>query len=204
MSLALGRSVGAAGPITVPVAGPSPVGSVEQRVAALSWSTIHADLDARGFAVVPALLKDAECVGLTALYEQPSRFRSRVVMARHGFGRGEYRYFARPLPDAIAALRAASYPRLVPLADAWSERMRQPRRYPATLDALHAECRAVGQVRPTPLLLKYGPDDDNCFAVHHRPVEGTRGSYRVNMRHGVSRIRRGQRFAAGIIFHDAV
>lgn len=234
-------------------------GGIEQRVPALGWSDIHTELDARGFAVVPALLTGNECVGLASLYDEPARFRSRVVMARHGFGRGEYRYFEHPLPDVIGARRAAAYPRLVPVADVWAERLRQPRRYPPTLDAFHAECRAVGQVRPTPLLLKYGPGDYNClhqdlygdvvfplqlavllsrpgedfeggelvlteqrprmqsrvevvplsqgdaviFAVHHRPVAGTRGSYRVNMRHGVSRIRRGQRFTAGIIFHDA-
>jgi hypothetical protein len=147
-------SIGAAGP---------GAGSVEQRVAALDWSRILAELDARGFAVVPGLLTADECVGLAALYDEPTRFRSRVVMARHGFGRGEYRYFEHPLPDLITALRAASYPRLVPVADAWSQRLRQPRRHPATLDALHDECRAVGQLRPTPLLLKYGPDDYNCL-----------------------------------------
>ena len=186
-------------------------------------------------------------------------FRSRVVMARHGFGRGEYQYFALPLPETVAQLRAASYPQLVPIANAWAERLQQAREWPATLAALHEQCRALGQVRPTPLLLKYGPDDYNCmhqdlygelvfplqlavllsepgedfsggefilteqrprmqsraevvplrrgtgvvFAVQQRPVSGVRGNYRVNMRHGVSRVRSGERFTLGVIFHDA-
>jgi hypothetical protein len=233
--------------------------SISERVVAVEWPRIHAELDARGFAVARALLNPEECGELVALYDEPERFRSRVVMARHGFGRGEYRYFDHPLPNVVRQIRAAVYPRLVPVANAWGERMRLERHFPATLDAFHAECRAAGQTRPTPLLLKYGHDDYNClhqdlygdvafplqlavllsrpgedfdggelvlteqrprmqsrvevvplergdavvFAVHHRPVQGTRGSYRVNMRHGVSRVRRGQRFTAGIIFHDA-
>jgi hypothetical protein len=230
-----------------------------RKLAAVDWSRMHADLDARGFAITRSLLTAGECEHLVALYDEPARFRSRVVMARHGFGRGEYQYFDHPLPELVRQLREAAYPRLVPVADAWAERMRVDRRFPKALDELHAECRAAGQMRPTPLLLKYGADDYNClhqdlygdvtfplqlvvllsrpgedfeggelvlteqrprmqsrvevvplergdavvFAVHHRPVQGTRGSYRVNMRHGVSRVRRGQRFTAGIIFHDA-
>jgi hypothetical protein len=238
-----------------------PIGapSIEARASALPWPHVRRDLDARGFACLPALLTASECRALAALYDHPEQFRSRVVMSRHGFGRGEYQYFEHPLPGVVTDLRVAMYPHLVPIANAWAERMGQEQRFPEELEALHAECRAVGQVRPTPLLLKYGPDDYNClhqdlygdvifplqlavllnepgqdftggefvlteqrprmqsrvevvplargdaviFAVHHRPVEGTRGSYRVNMRHGVSRIRSGHRFTAGIIFHDA-
>ena len=233
--------------------------SIEERIAAIPWEQVHTDLDARGFACVPRLLGAAECRGLIALYDDPARFRSRVVMNRHGFGSGEYQYFDHPLPDLVARLRAAAYPVLWPIANAWAERMRVERRFPATLEALHAECRGAGQVRPTPLLLRYGAGDYNClhqdlygevvfplqlavllsqpdadftggevvlteqrprmqsrvevvplergdaviFASRHRPIEGTRSSYRVQMRHGVSRVRSGHRFALGIIFHDA-
>jgi hypothetical protein len=233
--------------------------STEERVAALPWATIHEELDARGVARAPALLSAVECRGLIGLYDEAALFRSRIVMSRHGFGRGEYQYFEHPLPDLVTRLRAATYLELAPIANAWAERMHLERRFPPALEALHAECRAAGQNRPTPLLLKYGADDYNClhqdlygevvfplqlavllsepgkdfaggevvlteqrprmqsrvevvplergdamiFASHQRPVEGTRGSYRVQMRHGVSRIRRGERYAMGIIFHDA-
>lgn len=216
-------------------------------------------LDERGFATIPELLSPDECHEMKALYDRPDRFRSRVVMARHGYGRGEYQYFAHPLPPLVASLRASLYPPLVPITNAWTERLRQERRFPPTLDQLQAMCRAAGQERPTPLLLKYGPDDFNClhqdlygdvvfplqvtvllsdprhdfsggefvlteqrprrqsrvevvplalgdavvFTVNHRPVASTRGDARVNMRHGVSRIRSGARFTLGIIFHDA-
>jgi hypothetical protein len=226
---------------------------------ALPWETIGADLDARGFALTGRLLTAAECRALAALYDDPERFRSRVIMARHGFGRGEYQYFAEPLPDLVGVLRREVYPHLVPVANAWAERLGDEVRFPPTLAALAARCREAGQSRPTPLLLRYGPDDHNClhqdlygevafplqlavllsepgrdfsggelvlaeqrprmqsrvevvplargegviFAVNHRPVQGTRGVYRVRMRHGVSRIRTGQRFTLGVIFHDA-
>jgi hypothetical protein len=232
---------------------------IEQRVAALGEAAWLAELDVRGFACVKNLLSATECTALTALYDQPNLFRSRVVMSRHGYGRGEYQYFDHPLPNTVLQLRAAAYPHLVPVANAWHERMKSEQRFPATLDELHAQCRALGQTRPTPLLLKYAADDYNClhqdlygemvfplqlavllsapgadfeggefllteqrprmqsraevvplqrgdavvFAVRHRPVDGTRGSYRVNMRHGVSRVRSGQRFTLGVIFHDA-
>lgn len=233
--------------------------TLEERIAALPWAQLAVDLEARGFAQTGALLTAEECRTLVTLYDDAARFRSRVVMARHGFGRGEYQYFAHPLPDLVAHLRRTTYPRLVPIANAWTERLREDRRFPPTLEELHAECQAAGQSRPTPLLLRYGTDDYNClhqdlygevvfpiqlavllsepgedfaggefvmteqrprmqsrvevvplrrgegvlFAVHRRPVEGTRGPYRVTMRHGVSRLRQGRRFTLGVIFHDA-
>jgi hypothetical protein len=236
-----------------------PVTPIRDRVAALPWSELCAALDERGFATAGPLLTAAECAALVALYAEPDRFRNRVVMARHGYGRGEYQYFAHPLPDLVVELRAASYPRLVRVANAWAERLRRETRFPPSLAALQARCRAAGQTRPTPLLLKYGPDDFNClhqdiygelvfplqltvllsdpsadfsggefvlteqrprmqsrvevvplrrgdlviFPVHHRPVAGKRGDYRVNVRHGVSRIRAGSRYSLGVIFHDA-
>ncbi|NYZ15294.1 2OG-Fe(II) oxygenase [Azospirillum sp. RWY-5-1] len=226
---------------------------------ALDWTAIARDLEETGVAVTGPLLAEAEARDLVALYPDKDRFRNRVVMERHGYGRGEYKYFAYPLPPPVAALRQAAYPRLAPIADLWNERLRDARRYPATLDGYLAECHAAGQVKPTPLLLKYGPDDFNClhqdlygdmvfpfqmvlllsrpgvdftggeftlveqrprvqsraevvplghlqaaiFAVRHRPARGTRGFHRVNLRHGVSRVRSGERFTAGIIFHDA-
>ncbi|HEY2733479.1 MAG TPA: 2OG-Fe(II) oxygenase [Polyangiales bacterium] len=119
--------------------------------------------------MLPALLSADECSALAGLYPDASRFRSRIIMARHNFGRGEYQYFDDPLPDLVSQLRAASYPRLVPIANAWSARMKLERRWPDALDALRAECRAVGQVKPTSLLLKYGPGDYNCL---HRDLYG--------------------------------
>jgi len=225
---------------------------------AYDWIQITADLDAFGAAVLPGLLTPQQCQDLAALYDR-ELFRSQVVMARHGFGRGEYKYFRYPLPDPIADLRMSLYPRLAPVANRWSERMGADARYPASHADYLGQCQATGQTRPTPLLLKYGPGDYNClhqdlygdlhfpmqaaillsqpgedftggefvlteqrprmqsrvevvpltqgdgviFAVSQRPVSGTRGSYRVTLRHGVSRIRTGRRFTAGIIFHDA-
>jgi hypothetical protein len=228
-------------------------------LSAFDWSAIAAQLDASGSAVLPALLSAADCVALADLYPEERHFRSRVVMSRHGFGRGEYKYFAYPLPPLIAELRAALYPHLAPIANAWSQRLGEARHYPAALDAFLERCHAAGQCKPTPLLLQYGPQDYNClhqdlygewvfplqatvllsrpardftggefvlteqrprmqsraevvplaqgdavvFAVHHRPVRGTRGDYRVNLRHGVSRIHSGRRRTLGLIFHDA-
>jgi uncharacterized protein len=233
--------------------------SVARRVAALAWPALSAELDASGSVVVPQLLTPEECAALVALYDEPAHFRSRVVMARHGYGRGEYQYFADPLPALVRALREAAYAPLAGLANAWHERMRLTRRFPDELSALHAECAREGQLRPTPLLLKYGPGDYNClhqdvygellfplqiavllsapgeafsggefvlteqrprmqsrvevvplrqgdaviFAVRQRPVSGARGSYRVQMRHGVSRVRSGARYTLGVIFHQA-
>jgi hypothetical protein len=225
----------------------------------IDWHAIAAQLDATGCAVLPSLLPPEACRELAELYAADDLFRSRVVMSRHGFGRGEYKYFAYPLPPLIAELRATLYPHLAPIANEWSRRLGEERRYPPTLRAFLASCHAAGQVKPTPLLLQYGPDDYNClhqdlygewvfplqltvllsepqrdfaggefvlteqrprmqsraevvplgmgdavlFAVHHRPVRGTRGDYRVNLRHGVSRVRSGRRHTLGIIFHDA-
>jgi len=226
----------------------------------LDWPRIAADLDATGCAVTPPLLDAADCARLAALYDDPAPFRSRVVMARHGFGRGEYRYFAYPLPDPLPALRASLYAGLAPVAERWRQALGgagEP--FPATLDAFLARCHAAGQAKPTPLLLSYGPGDYNClhqdlygplvfplqatillsapgrdfaggefvlteqrprmqsrvevvpltqgqaviFAVNQRPVQGTRGTYRVAMRHGVSRVRSGLRRTLGLILHDA-
>jgi len=233
--------------------------TIGDRLAAIEWTALADELDAQGAARIAGLLTAAECEALRALYTQDERFRSRVVMARHGFGRGEYRYFRYPLPALIAELREAFYPRLVPLANRWHAAMGLAVRFPARHAEFIARCHAAGQVQPTPLLLQYGADDYNCLhqdlygehvfplqvvlllsrpgrdfeggefvmteqrprmqsrpmvlglaqgdaaviAVHHRPVEGARGPYRVNMRHGVSRVRTGHRYTAGIIFHDA-
>ena len=225
----------------------------------IDWSAAAALLDANGCAHLPAIVSAAQCEALMALYEDESRFRKRVVMAQHGFGRGEYKYFAYPLPELIVALRRGFYPRLAPIADRWNETMGVSVRYPADHDAFLTRCREAGQTRPTPLLLRYGPGDYNClhqdvygehlfplqiaillsepgrdftggefvlteqrprmqsraevvslrqgdgviFAVRERPVQGTRGTYRVNLRHGVSRIKSGERFTLGVILHDA-
>jgi hypothetical protein len=241
---------------TRPLAGP---GSAADRVAAYDWSRITDELGDQGCAVLESLFSPADCAAVGALYSHDARFRSRVVMSRHGFGKGEYKYFAYPLPDAIEELRAALYPKLAPVANAWNERMRLETRYPASHKAFLARCHDAGQTRPTPLLLRYGPGDYNClhqdlygdlafplqvavllsepgrdftggefvlteqrprmqsraevvplrqgdavaFAVHHRPVQGSKGVYRVNLRHGVSRVRSGRRLTLGIIFHDA-
>jgi uncharacterized protein len=229
------------------------------RVAAIDWARVSADLDASGVAPLGRLLMAAECASLAGLYENERSFRSTIVMARHGFGRGEYKYFAYPLPPMVAALRPALYAPLVPIANRWNEAMGIAVRYPESHAEFIKRCHTAGQTRPTPLLLKYGAGDYNClhqdlygehvfplqvvillsepgkdftggefvlteqrprmqsraevvplargdaavFAVHHRPVAGTRGFYRVTMRHGVSRLRSGHRHTAGIIFHDA-
>lgn len=232
---------------------------VAERVKAIDWKRISTELDAEGSAVIENLLSTAECSALAALYPDEKRFRSRVVMSRHGFGRGEYKYFSYPLPDLIARLRAALYPPLAVIANRWNSAMGVDVRFPGQHAAFIRRCHAAGQRRPTPLLLQYGADDYNClhqdlygehvfplqatillsepgrnftggefviteqrprmqsrpvviplcqgdavvFAVHHRPVQGTRGVYRVNLRHGVSRVRSGHRHTAGIVFHDA-
>jgi hypothetical protein len=233
--------------------------NVAARVDAIDWTQANHDLDTQGCAVLKGLLPQDQCHALSALYPDDSRFRSRVVMGRHGFGRGEYKYFSYPLPDPIAELRPALYARLQGLANRWNEAMGIDIRYPQQHEAFLRRCHAAGQTRPTPLLLQYGPADYNClhqdlygehvfplqvaillseperdftggefvlteqrprmqsrpevvplrqgdavaFAVHVRPVQGTRGFYRVNLRHGVSRIRSGHRHTIGIIFHDA-
>jgi hypothetical protein len=240
-------------------ADPAIAAGCARRVDAIDWPRVTSDLDAQGSAIVERLLEPGECAALAALYAQDAPFRSRVVMARHGFGKGEYKYFAYPLPDMIAALRAALYPRLAPIAARWNASMNVDADYPPTHAEFIARCHAAGQSRPTPLLLQYAAGDYNCLhqdvygehlfplqvivllsapdrdfaggelvmteqrprmqtraqvvplqqgdaaviAVRNRPVQGTRGTYRVNMRHGVSRVRSGVRHTAGIIFHDA-
>jgi hypothetical protein len=236
-----------------------PAENAVARVDALDWQQIGRHLDEQGSALLQSVLSPEECRGLAALYPEESLFRSRVVMGRHGFGRGEYKYFNYPLPELIQGLRTALYPRLAPIANRWNTSMGIEVRYPESHDAFVQRCHDAGQRRPTPLLLQYGEGDFNClhqdlygehvfpiqvaillseperdftggefvlteqrprmqsrpevvplrqgdavaFAVHHRPVQGTRGTYRVNLRHGVSRLRSGQRHTVGIIFHDA-
>lgn len=229
------------------------------RVGGLDWQRMADDLDGQGNAMIPGLLAAEECRRIAGLYPQDDLFRSRVVMGRHGFGRGEYKYFRYPLPALLGELRTTVYPQLVPMANRWNERMGIDVQYPAEHADFIARCHAAGQARPTPLLLQYGVGDYNClhqdlygehvfplqlaillsepggdftggefvmteqrprmqsrpmvvalrqgdgviFAVHKRPVQGVGGSYRVNLRHGVSRIVSGQRQTVGIIFHDA-
>ena len=233
--------------------------AIETRVRSIDWTRTSGDLDAYGWALVSRLLTSVECEDLAGLYDEDSHFRSTVVMARHGFGRGEYKYFSYPLPDIIAQLRPALYAGLVPIANRWNEAMGIAVQYPTAHADFIKRCHKAGQTRPTPLLLRYTEGDYNClhqdlygehvfplqvvtllsqpdkdfsggefvlteqrprmqsraevvplrkgdaavFAVHHRPVQGTRGVYRVNLRHGVSRLRSGRRYTAGIIFHDA-
>ncbi len=233
--------------------------AVAERIEAQDWPALEAQLDAHGCAPMHGLLSVEEAGHLATRYEDEGCFRSRVVMARHGFGRGEYKYFAYPLPALVAELRAALYPRLQPLANRWNEAMGIDQPFPDDHQEFLARCHAGGQTRPTPLLLQYGEGDYNClhqdlygehvfplqvafllsepgldftggefvlteqrprmqsrpevvplergdavvFAVRHRPVRGARGFYRVNLRHGVSRIHRGRRHTLGVIFHDA-
>ncbi|VXC48948.1 conserved hypothetical protein [Massilia sp. 9I] len=225
----------------------------------IDWARVAADLDAYGCAIIPGLLTPQDCVAAAALYDRPALFRSRVVMERHGFGRGEYQYFAYPLPAPLAALRGSLYPPLAEIVNRWHTALGSETRFPAEHGDYLARCHAAGQLKPTPLLLRYREGDYNClhqdlygelvfplqvavllsqpgedfeggefvlteqrprmqsraevvplrqgdavvFAVNQRPVQGTRGVYRVAMRHGVSRLRRGTRHTLGIIFHDA-
>jgi hypothetical protein len=235
------------------------VPAIEDRLAALDWAHIAARLDEDGCAIIGPVLAVEECRSLAATYRDDERFRSRILMARHGFGRGEYKYFAHPLPDLVASLRATLYPWLARVANRWNEAVGVGVRYPDVHAEFLERCHRAGQTKPTPLLLQYGAGDYNClhqdlygehvfplqvtfllsapggdfsggefvlteqrprmqsraevvplrqgegviFPVHHRPVQGTRGVYRVNMRHGVSRVRSGHRHTLGIIFHDA-
>jgi uncharacterized protein len=223
------------------------------------WEKVTAALDERGSAVVERFLSPAQCRSLAALYARDDLFRSRVVMARHGFGRGEYKYFAYPLPELVAARRSALYPGLAEVANRWNAALGIDARFPPEHKAFLKRCHAAGQRRPTPLLLRYEEGDYNClhqdlygehvfplqltillsspqadftggefvlteqrprmqsraevvplaqgdavvFAVNERPARGARGVYRVRLRHGVSRVRSGRRYTAGIIFHDA-
>ncbi|HTT97012.1 MAG TPA: 2OG-Fe(II) oxygenase [Rhizomicrobium sp.] len=223
------------------------------------WEAITASLDREGYAVIERLLPPKECRAAAALYDEDSIFRSKVTMARHGFGRGEYKYFAYPLPPRVAQLRETLYPHLALIVNRWNEAMKIETRFPPTDRAFLQRCHDAGQTRPTPLLLRYGAGDYNClhqdlygaqvfplqvaillsepgtdftggefvlteqrprmqsrvavvplrqgdavvFAVSQRPVQGTRGVYRVAMRHGVSTLHSGQRHTLGVIFHDA-
>lgn len=232
---------------------------IGRRTAAFDWNALARELDAHGATLVRGALTAEECGQISSLYDDGALFRSTVVMARHGFGRGEYRYFDYPLPDIVQELRSALYPRLAPIANRWRERFGQQAVFPADHADYLKRCHGSGQTRPTPLLLCYREGDYNClhqdlygehvfplqvavllsepgedfeggefvlaeqrprmqsrvevlplrhgdaaiFAVRERPVEGTRGVYRVNMRHGVSRLRHGLRHTLGIIFHDA-
>ncbi len=232
---------------------------VGERIATIDWAGVGDELDAQGCAIVRSLLSPEECRDLAGRYPEESPFRSRVVMSRHGFGRGEYKYFAYPLPQMIQDLRTALYPPLASIANRWNEALGVELRYPEDHAAFLKRCHRAGQTRPTPLLLQYGEGDYNClhqdlygehvfplqvafllslpgrdftggefvlteqrprmqsraevvplaqgdgviFPVHHRPVRGSRGFYRVTMRHGVSRLRSGHRHTTGIIFHDA-
>jgi len=231
----------------------------EAQIVAYDWTALADELDGFGCAVLPGLLTPEECSTVASLYPDESHFRSHVIMARHGFGKGEYRYFKYPLPDLIGGIRTALYPRLAVVANAWNERMGLEQRFPDEHAAFLQQCHDAGQTRPTPLLLQYVPGGFNClhqdlygdlafpiqvaillsepgrdftggefalteqrprmqsrvevvplrqgdavaFAVHNRPVQGTKGNYRVNLRHGVSRVRSGMRHTVGIIFHDA-
>jgi hypothetical protein len=226
----------------------------------IDWTRVAGSLDACGHAVIPGVLTSRQCESLRAVYDDDARFRSRVVMARHNFGRGEYKYFDRPLPPLVAGLRGALYPHLASVANRWNEAMALDVSFPANHEAFLERCHRAGQTKPTPLLLRYGEGDYNClhqdlygehvfplqvvfllnapgedftggelvlteqrprmqsrvevidwkqgdatvFAVNQRPVRGSRGSYRVTMRHGVSRVRSGQRLTLGVIFHDAL
>lgn len=232
---------------------------VSDEVDSIDWSVVSRDLDAQGWTVLPKLLSAKECNAIAGLYDKGGGFRSHVIMARHGFGRGEYKYFAYPLPPLAEELRTALYPHLVPIANRWHETMKFNARFPAEHAAFIKRCHAAGQTRPTPLLLQYGQGDYNClhqdlygehvfplqvaillskpgeefdggefvlteqrprmqsravvvplkegdavvFAVNSRPVQGTRGPYRVKFRHGVSMLRSGHRHTLGIIFHDS-
>jgi hypothetical protein len=243
---------------SVTVAGSS-VASAEARLAVYDWRVIAGELDNCGCAVLPKLLALEECRSIAALYDDETHFRSHVHMARHGFGKGEYRYFKYPLPNLVSGLRTTLYPRLAEVANEWNARMRIDERYPGDHASFLERCHALDQTRPTPLLLQYVAGDFNClhqdlygdlafpiqvaillsepgmdftggefvlteqrprmqsraevvplrqgdavaFAVHNRPVRGSKGNYRVNLRHGVSRVRSGMRHTVGIIFHDA-
>jgi len=245
-------------PLTI-ISSTSAAESAEARVARYDWNYLFDELGDFGCAVMEKLLSPEECRLIAGLYPEEGHFRSHIHMARHGFGKGEYRYFRYPLPDLLGGLRTALYPRLASVANDWNSRMGIDECYPTEHAAFLKQCHDQGQTRPTPLLLQYVPGDFNClhqdlygdlafpiqvaillsepgkdftggefvlteqrpriqsraevvplrqgdavaFAVHNRPVQGSKGSYRVNLRHGVSRVRSGMRHTVGIIFHDA-
>lgn len=233
--------------------------SITQRINVVDWDRVTEELNTAGWSLVKDILEPEECDSISSLYAQEQGFRSKVIMARHGFGKGEYKYFSYPLPKLIAELRRTLYPKLAPLANRWNALMKIDVRYPDDHAAYIDRCHTAGQTRPTPLLLQYGQDDYNClhqdlygehvfpmqaafllsepgkdfeggefvlteqrprmqtraevvplkkgdaviFAVHHRPHQGIKGYYKVNMRHGVSRLHKGHRHTMGVIFHDA-
>jgi hypothetical protein len=143
--------------------------SVEQRVDGADWTQVAGALDVQGWAILPRLISDAEADAIAALYQRADGFRSRVIMARHGFGLGEYRYFSYPLPDIIQSIRTAAYPHLAPIANRWHERIGKEARFPDEHQPFLDRCHQAGQLRPTPLLLEYGPGDYNCL---HRDLYG--------------------------------
>jgi hypothetical protein len=235
------------------------LGQLDERFLRIDWPAFGSTLDARGHAVIPSLLTSSECVSLAHLYDSEALFRRRIVMERHAYGIGEYKYFTYPLPPLVAGLRHRLYRRLAPVANAWAAHLAGKAKYPAELDAFLAHCHASGQTKPTPLLLRYETGGFNClhqdlygaiafplqatillskpeadftggefllveqrpraqsrgavvplaqgdaviFANAHRPVAGKRGTYRVDLRHGVSTVLTGRRATLGIIFHDA-
>lgn len=235
---------------------PSPIASC---LTGLNWSRIGTELEAHGYANIGPILTRLECETLVAGYDTDDAFRSRVIMSRHGFGQGEYKYYGYPLPSTVSALRLSLFPPLAEIANRWESMLDRPTRFPSDHASYLATCHAAGQIRPTPLLLRYGAGDYNClhqdlygdlhfplqaafllsqpgqdftggefvlieqrprrqsraevvplqqgegviFAVNQRPVVGTRGVYRVVMRHGVSQVRSGHRHTLGLIFHDA-
>lgn len=237
----------------------STTSSIAERMFGIDWDRIAVELDDRGWATTGPVLAREECDRLAGLYDTDDHFRSRVVMGRHGFGQGEYRYFAYPLPDIVSDLRRELYGRLVQMANTWRCGIGGAELFPPEHAGFVQRCHEAGQLRPTPLLLRYGSGDYNClhqdlygehvfplqaafllsqsgadfeggefvlteqrprmqsrvhvvplglgeaviFAVSNRPVAGTRGTYRVNMRHGVSALRSGRRHTLGMIFHDA-
>ena len=230
------------------------------KIATLDWPRIGGELDASGVANIGAILTQAECRELVGLYGDDGQFRSRIVMKRHGFGSGEYKYFSYPLPALVEKLRRALYPRLAAAANHWATALGTADTFPDKLEDMLARCHAAGQTKPTPLMLSYRAGDYNClhqdiygalvfplqvvvllsepgrdfeggefvvveqrprmqskaevvalrqgeaavFATRERPKQGTKGVYRVQLRHGVSRIKRGERKTLGLIFHDAV
>ena len=234
--------------------------AITAKISALDWPRIGADLDSSGVANAGAILTPTECTKLAALYTDDTHFRSRIVMARHGFGSGEYKYLNYPLPDLAGHMRASLYPHLASIANRWATSLGGAQTFPLTLDAMLARCHEAGQTKPTPLMLSYTTGDYNClhqdlygahvfplqvvillsepgrdfdggefvvveqrprmqskaevvtlrqgeaaiFATRERPKQGTKGIYRVQLRHGVSRIKRGERKTLGLIFHDAV
>jgi uncharacterized protein len=233
--------------------------NIAQRVDELDWSRIYRDLDERGYALTPRILSEEECEELKSLFSEEDRFRNVIDMRQVRFGSGVYKYFDNPLPEAVEDLREAFYPPLSAVANDWAEKLGQREAYPGTLQEFLEICHEAGQVRPTPLILRYEEGDYNAlhqdvygevgfpfqvltvlsrrgedytggqfllvtqrpraqsvgeaitleegevliFPNKHRPVEGKRGHYQVNVRHGVSPLRSGERYALGVIFHDA-